>query len=407
MKEEKKFRIPPTLMALLVYALAMLAVILSVKYLTLLTAPFFFAFVIAYLYKLPIPTPLTALLVYSLLMLGIILSLKYLTLLAIPLFFSFVIAYLFNPVVGFLEKKTPFSRAPIAGFLMVGLVFVLLFLIINLFPYVVEQVKHAADKFPSILENFSEKMKVVSNYISKNLSEYMGTFDLMKEVEKMIGSGLTNLKEILVAAFSSLYSFLITLVYLVFIPMFSYYFLKDYKKIQATVFGLIPLRFKGRMVVRVEKMDSILSSFIRGQAIVVFILTIFYSVGLSIIGLPFAILIGIIAGVGDIIPYFGTILGFILSLIVGFTHYGSMQELLMIFLVFSIVKGTENWFLYPKIVGKEVGLHFVWVLMAIVIFGKLFGFWGLLVAIPTAAGFKVYVTDLIKYYRGSNYFNKE
>ena len=99
--------------------------------------------------------------------------------------------------------------------------------------------------------------------------------------------------------------------------------------------------------------------------------------------------------------------GFILSLIVGFTHYDSVEKIFLILLVFAVVKGSENWFFYPKIVGKEVGLHFVWVLMSIIIFGKLFGFWGLLVAIPTAAGFKMYVKDLINYYKNSSFFKKD
>jgi predicted PurR-regulated permease PerM len=153
-------------------------------------------------------------------------------------------------------------------------------------------------------------------------------------------------------------------------------------------------------------MDVILSSFIRGQAIVVLILAVLYSVGLSLIGLPFSVLIGVMAGIGDIIPYLGTVIGFIVSIIVGFTSFQSYERILLIVLVFVIVKGTENWFFYPKIVGREVGLHFVWVLIAIVVFGHLFGFWGLLVAIPSSAGFKVYINDLIKYYKKSRFFKK-
>jgi predicted PurR-regulated permease PerM len=170
---------------------------------------------------------------------------------------------------------------------------------------------------------------------------------------------------------------------------------------------LIPFRFKERALVRIDQLNDILSSFIRGQAIVVLILAVLYSLGLSLIGLPFSILIGVFAGLGDIIPYFGTVVGLIVSLIVGLTHYPSVERILLIILVFAIVKGSENWYFYPRIVGKEVGLHFVWVLMSIIIFGKLFGFWGLLVAIPTAAGFKMYIKDLIKYYKNSTFFKKE
>lgn len=357
--------------------------------------------------KILLPTPVAAVIIYTFLTLGLILSLKYLTLLAAPLFFAFIIAYLFNPAVNFLERKTPLSRGVTAGLLMISLVFVLVFLIINLFPYVVAQLENAGQKFPQILEKFSTKMQVMSDYITKNFSEYVGQIDLMSKVEEMISSGLMDLSQVMVTAFSSIYSIVLTLLYLVFVPLFSYYFLKDYRKIQRAFFDLIPFRYKEKTIVRIERLDEILSSFIRGQAIVVLILAVLYSLGLSLIGLPFAILIGVFAGFGDIIPYFGTVVGFLLSLIVGFTHYDSVEKVFLIFLVFAVVKGSENWFFYPKIVGKEVGLHFVWVLMSIIIFGKLFGFWGLLVAIPTAAGFKMYVRDLIDYYRDSHFFKKE
>ncbi len=357
--------------------------------------------------KIKLAPPLVALIVYTLFMLSVILSLKYITILAAPLFFSFVVAYLFNPVVNYLEKKTPLSRGVTAGLLMITLVFIVIFLLINLFPYIIDQVEYAADRFPKVLQQFSTKVKGISDYITKNFSEYVGQIDLMDKIEEIIRSMLTNLSQILVAAFSSLYSFLLILLYLVFVPLFSYYFIKDYKKIQRTFFELIPNRFKERAIERIEKMDDILSSFIRGQAIVVLILAVLYSLGLSLIGLPFAVLIGVFAGLGDIIPYFGTVVGFIVSLIVGFTSFESTEKLLLIVLVFAVVKGSENWFFYPKIVGKEVGLHFVWVLLAIIIFGKFFGFWGLLVAIPTAAGFKVYVRDLIKYYKKSRFYKKE
>ena len=356
--------------------------------------------------KISLPSPLLALVGYTLTVLLIIFSLENLTLLAAPVFFSFIIAYLFNPLVNYLDKKTPLSRGIAAALLMVTLVFIFSILLVNLFPYIIDQLTQAAVKFPQTLQRFSVKMKVLSDYITKNFSEYVGDFDLMGKIEKMLSNVLTDLSSLMVAAFSSMYSILLTMLYLVFIPLISYYFIKDYKKIQRTFFGLIPTRFKEKVINRIEQMDMILSSFIRGQAIVVLILAVLYSAGLSLIGLPFSVLIGVVAGIGDIIPYFGTVVGFIVSLIVGLAHYSSVEELFLVVLVFVIVKGTENWYFYPKIVGKEVGLHFVWVLVSIVVFGRLFGFWGLLVAIPSAAGFKMHINELIKYYKNSRFFKK-
>jgi len=357
--------------------------------------------------KRAIPSPLLAFILYTVGVLLMILGLKYFTVVAAPLLFSFIIAYLFNPIVNFLEKKLRFSRGLVAAILMVTLLLILIFVLVNLFPYIIDQATSAAVKFPELLEKFSGKMKVFSNYITKNFSEYVGDIDIMKKVEEMFSQMFTNLSKILAAAFSSLYSIVLTLLYMIIIPLFAFYFIKDYKKIQKSFFSVIPSRLKQRVIKRVEKMDALLSSFIRGQAIVVLILAVLYSVGLGLIGLPFAILIGTAAGIGDIVPYFGTIVGFVVSLIVGLAHFQSVQKMLLIVLVFAIIKGGENWYIYPKIVGREVGLHFVWVLMSIIIFGNLFGFWGLLVAIPSSAGFKMFANDLIKYYKHSVFFKRE
>jgi predicted PurR-regulated permease PerM len=356
--------------------------------------------------KSSIPTPLGALIGYLLTVLILILSLKYFTILSAPVFFSFIIAYLFNPVVNYIEKKTRLSRGGAAALVIITLLLLFAFILVNLFPYMVDQLNMAAVKFPQTLQQFSQKMKVVSDYLTRNFSEYVGDFDLTEKIEEMLSSLLTDLSTIMVAAFTSLYGLLIVILYMVFMPLISYYFIKDARKIKQALVELIPVRLRPQVKMRIERVDLILSSFIRGQAIVVLILALLYSVGLTIIGLPFAILIGIMSGIGDIIPYFGTIVGLIVSLIVGITHFDSIEKLLLVLLVFGIVKGSENWFFYPKIVGKEVGLHFVWVLVSIVVFGKLFGFWGLLVAIPSAAGFKWHINDLITYYKNSHFFKK-
>ena len=117
-------------------------------------------------------------------------------------------------------------------------------------------------------------------------------------------------------------------------------------------------------------------------------------------------IIGIFAGLGDIIPYFGTIVGLIVSVLVSLVHFQSPDKIVLICVLFALVKGSENWFFYPKIVGREIGLHFLWVLISLIFFGQLFGFWGLVIAIPSAAVFKVFLSDLVLYYKHSDYFKE-
>jgi len=356
--------------------------------------------------KKSIPPSVYALVLYVLVILGTILSLKHFPLLSAPVFFSIIIAYLFNPMVDYFEKVTKLSRGILSGIFILMLVFVVTFFIINLFPYLVDQVQSAAQKFPGIIKKFSNSIRGFGEYLTKNFSDYLGDFDIMAKISEWFNNSLSGLSEFLLSSFSSIYGVLLLFVYLILVPLFSFYFIKDQKKIEKTFYALLPIKYRWRMKRKLLKIDRILSSFIRGQAIVILILAVLYSIGLTLIGLPFSILIGVFAGVGDIIPYFGTIVGYSISMIIGFVHFNSLEELLLITLVFVIVKGSENWFFYPKIVGREVGLHFVWVLISIIVFGQFFGFWGLLFAIPSSAVFKVFIDDLMNYYKRSDFYNK-
>ncbi len=355
---------------------------------------------------LKVPTALYALLVYILIILFSILSLKFFPMLFAPLFFSIIVVYLFNPLANIIEKKSGLPRGLICGTLMLILVVFVIFVVVKLFPYLIDQMENAAQKFPDILKKFAKSMKVVNDYITRNFSDLIGGIDIMGKIEGLISDSLMNFSRVLLSSFSSIYDFLVILVYLILTPIFSFYFLKDIKKLEKTFCDLIPVKFRKRVKKKFKRIDKILSSFIRGQAIVVLILAFLYSLGLSVIGLPFAILIGIFAGLGDIVPYFGTIVGFIVSLIVGFVHFHSLNSLFLILLVFVIVKGSENWFFYPKIVGKNVDMHFVWVIFSIILFGKLFGFWGLVFAIPSSAVFKVFFNDLMKSYKNSELYRE-
>jgi len=356
--------------------------------------------------KKSIPASLYALVAYILIILLTILSLKHFPLLAAPVFFAIIISYLINPVVKFLEIKTKISRGIIAGFLIIILIFMFIFLIVKFFPLLVTRIEFAAQKLPGVIKKFSESVQVFGDYLTRNFSQYIGDVDLMGKFTEWLNSSLYGLAQLFVTGFSSIYGLVTTLIYMILIPIFSFYFIKDQRKIENSFYSLIPLRFRWRMKRKMIRIDRILASFIRGQAIVILLLAILYSVGLTVIGLPFPILIGVFSGFGDIIPYFGTIVGYSISMIVGFVHFNSVRELLLITLVFAVVKGSENWFFYPKIVGREVGLHFVWVLVSIIVFGQLFGFWGLLFAIPSSAVFKVFINDLVAYYKGSDYYKK-
>ncbi len=355
----------------------------------------------------PLPLPVHITLFYSLAVISTILSLKFFPLLTIPFFISGILAYLFNPIVNMVTGKTGISRA-FASAIIIALLLVIFFLVnILLLPYIVEQIINLGQKLPDLLYKFSNTVKGFSDYLTRTFPDFAGDINLMKDIENLISRIPTGLSEIITDIFSSIYGSVIVILYLVFIPVFTYYFLKDYYKIYDSLIDLVPYRYRNGLKKRIFELNSILSSFIRGQAIVVVILSVLYSTGLTIIGLPFGIIIGIIAGLGDMIPYTGTIIGMSISLIIAAAHFQAIQPTLLIVVLFLVIKLFENWYLYPRIVGREVGMHFLMVLISIILFGTVFGFWGLLLAIPSVAGFKMFLKDCIEYYKKTGYYRDQ
>ncbi len=352
------------------------------------------------------PMPLVILALYSLFILVVVYILKNFPLIAAPIFFAVVVAYLFTPMVNWIERKTHTRRWLITAVLLILLIMAVTLILVHLIPYFIDQTRQAADKLPQFLEDLKTRAWRFSDYLSKKFPDYIGKFDLMKEIENSISNFFDHFSKFLVDAFSSIYSLVITLLYMILLPLFSYFFIKDSGKIRDSLISLFPSNQQWRVIEKGRQINQVLGLFVRGQAIIVLILIVLYSTGLLILDVPFALIIGIFAGLGDIIPYFGTIVGLIVSVLVSIIHFESPHKIILILALFAVVKGSENWFFYPKIVGREIGLHFLWVLSSLIFFGQLFGFWGLVVAIPSAATFKVFLGDLVQYYKHSDYFRE-
>jgi predicted PurR-regulated permease PerM len=354
------------------------------------------------------PNPYLALLFYALAVVIGLWALRYAGLFFVPLFTGFVFAYLLNPLLEWFMKLTRIKRK-VAGAILVLVIFLsLIAILIPLVPYLLERMTAAAEKLPQTLSQFSSRVDVVNQYLVKNFPDFVGKIDLMSQIERMIQISLGRVSDHFFELFSSLYGVVFTVAYIILIPLFTFFILKDYYRIRTFLFSLVPLRWTAYFKQKTKAVNMVLAAYIRGQAVVVIILSVCYALGLSLIGLPFPVVIGIFSGLGDIIPYFGTVMGLIVSLVVGFVHFQTLQQTMLIMVVFGVIKLTENWFFYPKIVGGKVGLPFVFVLLSIIGFGKVFGFWGLLVAIPISAGFKLFLLDAYEYYRRSpSYLDKE
>jgi predicted PurR-regulated permease PerM len=188
-------------------------------------------------------------------------------------------------------------------------------------------------------------------------------------------------------------------------PVVAFYLIYDWHRMVRTVDSWIPLRQRETVRELAREIDAAIAGFVRGQTAVCLILGTFYAIALTVSGLNFGLLIGLISGLITFIPYVGSMTGLVLSLGVAvaqfWPEYGSILTVLGIFLVGQFMEGN---LLAPKLVGESVGLHPVWVIFALLAFGYLFGFVGLLIAVPLAATIGVLTRFALRRYLQSPFY---
>jgi predicted PurR-regulated permease PerM len=323
----------------------------------------------------------------------------------VPFIIAFIIAYLLDPLVDRFEDagvSRTLAIAILLGLFLIagGLVFVLLG----------PQVSQEFALIPGKLQLFLVQLQPwIEETLGKSLPvDVQGMFDaLLVEVSGDQAAALLKpAGTVIQTIFGSTTSAISALVALLLIPIFAFFLLRDFDLIVAHIGELIPARYRPYIGDRVREIDETLARFVRGQLSVAGILVLLYSIGLWIVGLPLAMVIGLVAGIGNLIPYLGTTLGFLLAAIMlmldwqGWGHVGAVG------LVFGLIQVLEGWVITPRVVGDSVGLSTLAVIIAVMVFGELFGFYGVLVAVPAAAILKILVREGLDAYRASTFFRE-
>jgi predicted PurR-regulated permease PerM len=171
----------------------------------------------------------------------------------------------------------------------------------------------------------------------------------------------------------------------VLIPVALFYLLADWDRFVAQVVGLVPQRMRPGFDGFVAEVDEVLGQYLRGQLTVMVILAVFYSAGLALFGLDLALPIGVFSGLAVVIPYLGFGVGLVLALLAGLLQFAAWKAALMVSVVFGLGQLLEGFVLTPRLVGERIGLHPLAVIFALLAFGQVFGFVGVLVALPASA----------------------
>ncbi len=326
-----------------------------------------------------------------------------------PFAVSAGLAYLGDPLVDRLEQ-TSVWRWKVSRTLAVSVVFVLMLTLLSsillvIVPLLIEQVRLLLERLPQWIDWFSgtatpwlaAKLGVdISGSDSAQFSTMLQAY--WKEISKAAFSVIDFLSRGGVAVAS-------WLVNLILIPVVTFYLLRDWDLLKQGIQDLLPRNIEGDCTAVVGEIDAVLGAFIRGQLMVMLALGAIYSLGLTLVGLEIAVLIGMGAGLLSIVPYLGSIIGVILALAAAIFQYQDVLHLFLVLLVFGVGQIVEGMYLTPKLVGDRIGLHPVMVIFAVLAGGQLFGFLGILLALPAVAALNVLVRHLHHKYRQSELYN--
>ena len=297
--------------------------------------------------------------------------------------FALMLAYFFDPLYRYLiHKKVPKVLAIVIVF---GIIIALLILtIFFLIPSVINQLNILYKEIPNFIENYQNLILSIKPQLSKFINP--------ADVEILLKENLSELQRSVLGFSQSIIIYLSNIVSsitfgIVIIPLILFYLMRDIVVFKENLYIFVSRENKKEFKEVLEEIDHIVSGFIRGRIIVCFIVGTLIGTGLYFLNLKFALIIGIVSGVFNFIPYLGPIVGVILALI--FALGNPWWTLLMIVVLFVLVNQLEAIYLNPNILGKGLGLHPLTVILSILICGQLLGILGVLVAVPLAAILKV------------------
>ncbi|MBL4687357.1 MAG: AI-2E family transporter [Nannocystaceae bacterium] len=323
-----------------------------------------------------------------------------------PVFFALLIAYMLDPLVDRFEERG-MSRATGIGFVTVGLVLVLAAMVFLVVPGIVRETISFAAHLPETLTVLVDRLEPLLGEIG--LSRPESFEDVRTQLDGvdtgvLVEKAAKQLAAVATFVLGGTVSVVAALAGLVMIPVFAAYLLYDFDRMTAGIGDLVPGRYRGYVVEVAGEVDAILGDFVRGQLLVMLALVVLYGVGYAIVGVPLALGIGVVAGMLSFIPYVGGAVALGMALLMSLLHWTGWGQIIGVGVVYTVIQLLESFLITPKVVGDKVGLPAIWVLFALLVGAELFGFLGVLLALPAAAVAKIFVIRGLAWYRSSEFF---
>jgi len=324
----------------------------------------------------------------------------------LPFIAGMALAYLLDPLA---RRGERFGIGrPVSALVVLSVVLVVMVVVVMVTAPI------AADQFTAFVDNLPGYVGKVQSLLSDPSRPWLAKIfggslpDPGRSAGGLVSQGSGFIAAFLASLWSGGRAVFSVLSLLVITPVVAFYLLCDWDRVVVTIDGWIPRQHRDTVHALLRDIDGAIAGFVRGQAVICLILAVYYAVGLTLTGLNFGFLIGLMTGLFSFIPFVGALTGFLVAAIVAVAQFWPQwMPMAMVAGVFLIGQGLEGYILSPKLVGAKVGLHPVWLMFSLLAFGYLFGFVGLLIAIPLAAAIGVLVRFALRKYTESPLYTGE
>jgi predicted PurR-regulated permease PerM len=321
----------------------------------------------------------------------------------LPFIAGFVLAYFLDPVADRLESWG-LPRIAATALILATAILAVVLAVLLVVPVVADQVVKLIADFPTLIKSIVASFNERAPQSLKELVANSNT-DLQGQLTTYAGKAAVWFGSFLGSIWTGSWALINVFSLMIITPIVAFYLLADWDHIVAIIDSWLPRQHADELREIARDIDKAMSGFIRGQGTVCLLLGIFYATGLSLVGLKSGMAIGFAAGFLSFIPYVGALMGGLMAIGVGLVQFWPNEmQVLAVLAVFLVGQFIEGNFLSPKLVGGSIGLHPVWMMFALLAFSYVFGFLGLLLAVPLAAATGVFVRYGLKRYLASKFY---
>ena len=319
-----------------------------------------------------------------------------------PFLAGAIFAYVLNPLVGRLTGRYLPRVVAVVLVLLFALALVVALSLIVL-PLFIKELGLMAERLPALLAWINEQF---APWLKERFHvNFQLDIDMVKQ---LAGSILANNQDLVAGLLGSLkigsLALIAFLLNLLLVPVVLFFLLRDWNAFMARIDGIVPRRLHAKAREILGQIDAVLAEFLRGQLIVMLVMSVYYTAALSLAGLEFALPVGIITGVLVIVPYAGAFTGVLLGTAGALLQFDSLAGVAWVWVAFGVGQVLEGMAVTPLLVGKRIGLHPVAVIFALLAFGQIFGFFGVLLALPASAALLVTLRHLRVAYLASTLY---